>query len=88
LKDLAYPLAPELPENDQAAVIVSHSRELIRDSLLRMLVDYGFSAEDALVPPGAEDDASVCYCPRCGQQFEMVEAVCDFCGGRSTQAFS
>ncbi len=88
VKDLAYPLAPEFPENERAVAIVSHSRELIRGSLSQIFADRGFSVEQALTPPVAEDDESVCYCPRCGQQFEMAEAVCDFCGGRSAQAFS
>ena len=87
VKDLAYPLCPEFPENEHAMAIVKQSRELIRQSLSQVLANPDFSVEDALMPPIAEDEESACYCPRCGQQFEIADAVCDFCGGRPTHAF-
>ncbi len=89
VRDVVYPLAPERPVPERpdielAASIVNDCRAALREQITRFLASREIRFGDSLVPPAAEDEDSVAYCPRCLQQFERDDAVCDLCGGRAT----
>lgn len=84
VRDLVFPLAPELPDSEVAIGIVNDCRAALREQVTEFLAAREIRFEDSLVPPAAEDENSVAYCSRCQQQFEKDNAVCDMCGGRAT----
>ncbi|TWU19419.1 hypothetical protein [Allorhodopirellula heiligendammensis] len=88
VRDFVYPLAPDLPEEslDPALgiAILEDCRVDQRERITQFLAAHNIAFEESLKPPRAEDEYSLSYCPRCWQQFERDNAVCDRCGGRAT----
>ncbi|MCM2369770.1 hypothetical protein [Aporhodopirellula aestuarii] len=93
MRDIEYPITPETPadqdastsvNDDNASSIVMDSRAADWDAITALLNDSEISFETCLAAPEPDDDASVTYCPRCHQQFEIENANCDQCGGRET----
>ncbi|EMI44430.1 hypothetical protein [Rhodopirellula sp. SWK7] len=95
MRDIEHPIAPEMPNTESAATAGTTTNEVINaivmdsrasdwDLITKLLSDSKIPFEELLAAPEPEDDASMEYCPRCHQQFEIENAACDQCGGRET----
>ncbi|MGV3482893.1 MAG: hypothetical protein ACO1RT_00600, partial [Planctomycetaceae bacterium] len=95
LRDLRYPQPPEIPDDlshfDDAktAIAIEESyRQSTIAAVLRLCQQECPGVHVAFDAPIQQDSGTVSYCPRCLQQFPVLEAKCSLCGDRSSIAIA
>ena len=82
LRDLRFPMMPVCPSNDPEVQETERWFRCRLQSQLENVVLRSESDLDALVMHARSDDPECrSYCPRCGQQYVLLQGGCDACGG-------
>lgn len=83
LRDLRYPLLPDGPIRDPAALAC---QEWFRSTFGEVVEEFvrrnGFDPEELLRAPRPREPVNRTYCPRCYAQFMLEQGTCPDCGGR------
>ena len=73
--DLQYPIQ----SNWQQSFLLPHS--ILKEATSEFLTESGYNLADFEKPENGFDEFSVCYCPRCHEQFCKTRETCSECPG-------
>jgi|GEM_PF-5530712 len=80
LRDALHPIHPPCPNSIPVRrETETWFRERLADSLFRLAQRLGYELESLTAPPAREGDSRL-YCPRCSDQYELLEGSCASCG--------
>jgi hypothetical protein len=89
LRDLRYPKLPVTPSSaTEWAEEADQYRATLAAGVIRFCQTNSLPVGQFDLPPLRSEAESVSYCPRCHQEFHVLEAVCSPCGNRESVAFA
>ena len=90
VRDLEFPLPPELPPHSPPASehVVQWSTSETISEVKQMLSELKIDYDGFLAAPERSDKQSQSYCPRCHDDYHALKANCSRCGNRPTVPFS
>lgn len=89
IRDLEFPLCPELPPKltESGRSIVEWSNSVMIAQVKQLLGELNLDYDRVLVAPPRVNRQSQSYCPRCHDEYTVAEAFCSRCGNRPTVPF-